>query len=157
MKQLIFIIALASAFMLKADYIYWMVDDNPITVNDWNGNPYSEKSTWTQANLYYNGDLIGSLDSTTWNTFKLTEAYAYSEFTSASGSGTFMLELIGDQYGQISGAESALGQYIFSSPMSVLPAAAFGQGATFAVPEPTSGLLFLLGGMLLGLKRRRMA
>jgi hypothetical protein len=26
-----------------------------------------------------------------------------------------------------------------------------------SVPEPTSGVLFLIGGMLLGLKRRRMA
>lgn len=157
MKKLIFLIAFASVFMLKADYIYWMIDDNPITVNDWNGNPYSEQSNWTQANLYYNDTLIGSLDADTWQTFKLADAYAYSQFTSDSGSGTFMLELIGDHYGQITSAESALGQYIFSSPMSVLPAAAFGQGATFAVPEPTSGLLFLLGGMLLGLKRRRMA
>ena len=66
-----------------------------------------------------------------------------------------MLELIGDKYGKTTGLEANLGQYIFSSPMSVLPATAFGQGATYAVPEPTSGLLFLVGGMLLGLKRRR--
>jgi hypothetical protein len=28
-------------------------------------------------------------------------------------------------------------------------------GSTYAVPEPTSGLLFIIGGMLLGLKRKR--
>jgi hypothetical protein len=66
-----------------------------------------------------------------------------------------MIELIGDKYGKTTGLEANLGQYIFSSPMSVPPAFAFGQGATYAVPEPTSGLLFVLGGMLLGLKRRR--
>lgn len=152
MKKIIFLLAFASVLAVKADYIYWMVDSNPISVNDWDGTPVS--STWTAANLYYNDTLIGTLDSTTWQGFYDTEAYAYSSFDS-TGSGTFMLELIGEKYGKISGLEANLGQYIFSSPMSVLPATAFGQGATFVVPEPTSGLLFLVGGMLLGLKRRR--
>jgi len=41
--------------------------------------------------------------------------------------------------------------------MSTMPATGFGQqtGATYNVPEPTSGLLFVIGGMLLGLKRKR--
>ena len=131
-----------------------MVDSNPIDVVDWDGTT-KVSSDWTAANLYYNDELIGSLTSDAWKTFKEDDAYAYSSFTSNNGSGTFMLELIGDKYGKISGLEANLGQYIFSSPMSVLPATAFGQGATFVVPEPTSGLLFLVGGMLLGLKRRR--
>jgi len=130
-----------------------MVDSNPIDVVDWDGTT-KVSSNWTAANLYYNDTLIGTLDSDTWQTFNEIDAYAYSSFTS-TGSGTFMLELIGDKYGKTTGLEANLGQYIFSSPMSVLPAAAFGQGATYAVPEPTSGLLFVLGGMLLGLKRRR--
>ena len=153
MKKIIFLLAFASVLAVKADVIYWMVDSNPINVNDWDGTPVS--STWTAANLYYNDSLIGSLDSDTWRDFYDNDAYAYSEFVSNNGSGTFMLELIGDKYGKTTGLEANLGQYIFSSPMSVLPATAFGQGATYAVPEPTSGLLFLVGGMLLGLKRRR--
>ena len=152
MKKLIFLLAFASVLAVKADYIYWMIDSNPINVNDWDGTPVS--STWTQANLYYNDSLIDSLDKDTWAAFDAADAYAYSSFTS-TGSGTFMIELIGDKYGKTTGLEANLGQYIFSSPMSVLPVAAFGHNATFAVPEPTSGLLFLVGGMLLGLKRRR--
>ena len=153
MKKLIFLIAFASVLAVKADYIYWMIDSNPIDVVDWDGTS-TVPSNWTTANLYYNNEIIGTLDASTWETFHNTDAYAYSSFNS-TGAGTFMIELIGDKYGKTTGLEANLGKYIFSSPMSVLPAAAFGQGATYNVPEPTSGLLFLIGGMLLGLKRRR--
>jgi hypothetical protein len=54
---------------------------------------------------------------------------------------------------------SSLADYIFgNNSMSPVAAAAFGKNwtaGTYSVPEPTSGLLFLVGGMLLGLKRRR--
>lgn len=153
MKKIILLLAFAPIFAVKADYIYWMVDSNPIDVVDWDGTT-KVSSNWTEANLYYNDERIGTLDSTTWEGFHATDAYAYSYFD-PTGSGTFMLELIGDKYGMTTDLEANLGKYIFSSPMSVMPASAFGQGATYAVPEPTSGLLFLIGGMLLGLKRRR--
>ena len=152
MKKIILLLAFASIFAVKADYIYWMVDTNPINVNGFDGNPV--QSYWTEANLYYNDTKIGTLSSTAWENLAAFDAYAYSEFT-PTGTGTFMIELIGDTYGKTTGLESNLSQYIFSSPMSVMPASAFGQGATYAVPEPTSGLLFLIGGMLLGLKRKR--
>ena len=152
MNKIIFLLAFASVLAVKADYIYWMVDSNPINVNDWDGTPVS--SIWTEANLYYNDAQIGTLTKSDWEDLSAFDAYAYSEFT-PTGTGTFMIELIGDKYGKTTGLEANLGQYIFSSPMSVPPAFAFGQGATYAVPEPTSGLLFVLGGMLLGLKRRR--
>ena len=153
MKKIIFLLAFASVFAVKADYIYWMIDSNPVDVVDWDGTS-TVRSKWTQANLYYNDTLIGSLDESTWGKLNTIDAYAYSSFISTD-SGTFMIELIGDKYGKTTALEAELGQYIFSSPMSVLPATAFGHNATFAVPEPTSGLLFLVGGMLLGLKRRR--
>ncbi len=151
MKKIILLLAFASIFAVKADYIYWMVDENP-DVTGWDES--TTKSNWTTANLYYNDGVIGTLDRTAWDNLTAFDAYAYSEFT-PTGTGTFMIELIGDTYGKTTGLESNLSQYIFSSPMSVMPASAFGQGATYAVPEPTSGLLFLVGGMLLGLKRRR--
>ena len=41
-----------------------------------------------------------------------------------------------------------------SVPTGINGATAFG-GVAANVPEPTSGLLFVIGGMLLGLKRKR--
>ena len=159
MKKVIFAIAIGLTIAANADYIYWMVDSNPMEVVDWDGQT-KVSSTWTQANLYYNGSLIDSMSSTDWEDLSDIGAYAYSSFTSTmpDQTGTFMIELIGGaKYGKTTELESNLAQYIFSSstPMAVMPTSAFGQGATYAVPEPTSGLLFLIGGMLLGLKRRR--
>lgn len=156
MKKILSIVAVGFCLMANADYIYWMVDSNPINVNDWNNNPV--EVNWTSANLYVDGARIGTMTAGDWSNLDDLGGYAYTSIgTYNPSTSTFMIELIGgEMYGKYSDIASNLASYIFKdNSMSVMPATAFGQGATFAVPEPTSGLLFLVGGMLLGLKRRR--
>ena len=158
MKKILSILAVGFCLMANADYIYWMVD-NPVNVKNWDNDPVSVN--WTSANLYVDGSLIDTMTRENWADLDDLGAYAYSSIgtlgTGYSSSSTFMIELIGGEiYGKYSDVASNLASYIFSNnSMATMPATAFGMGGTYAVPEPTSGLLFVLGGMLLGLKRRR--
>ena len=157
MKKILFILAVSLAFFAKADYIYWMIDSNPVNVQQFDSTTKSVE--WNNAILSYDGSKIGEMTSTQWSDLNDLGAYAYAGFTpSGSGTSTFMIELYsGDTWlGKTEASADALKQYIFgNNSMSVMPASAFGIGAPYAVPEPTSGLLFLVGGVLLGLKRRR--
>ena len=172
MKKLLFILTVGIAVVANADYIYWMVD-TPASVNDFSGTP--SEVTWGNAiiSMQDSGDVTvsgytpggsGYLDSLTYaqaQDFNAIDAYTYASIGSDYSGKYFLIELFssdGSWLGSTSASASSVAQYIFGdNSMAPMPAAAFGQGgtATYNVPEPTSGLLFLVGGMLLGLKRRR--
>ena len=171
MKKILFILAVGLVLSAKADYIYWMVD-TPANLRDFSANVDSVE--WSRAILSLQNDnvtmsglsydstsgsgYLGTLDYVDAVDFNAAGAYAYAPFADSSAD-YFLIELFDDSgkwMGSYSDSKSNLAQYIFGdNTMSVMPAAGFGHSATFAVPEPTSGLLFLVGGMLLGLKRRR--
>ena len=158
MKKILFAVAVGISIAANADVIYWMVDSNPIDVAQFSGSPISQ--TWDEARLKVDGSDVayGTLSSSAWRDLNDIDAYAYTALPDSYNSFAIELYQGGKFVGQTSGTAAQLAQYIFSSPMSVLPTTAFGMaaaGSTYAVPEPTSGLLFLVGGMLLGLKRRR--
>ena len=162
MKKIITILAVGVALVANADYIYWMVDTPEASGVDIYGNPATFE--WTDAVLSVDGNQIGTLSSSDAAIYNDLGAYAYATISpSYSDSSTFMIELYSSTVhdsstwmARTSSSTDALRAYIFGdNSMSVMPASAFGLGATYAVPEPTSGLLFLVGGMLLGLKRRR--
>lgn len=166
-KSSIAIIAVLAAFVVQADVLYWMVaDDIAATASQADDTPF--------AALYVAGDTLSpnptQLDSRTggqvWTaaadgaTFKYTGIDAYN-----SSSFSFYIEILSGQYDGYKTENmsySQLANYIIgggtASPSSSFNSDGFGGGTgtgTFNVPEPTSGLLFLVGGMLLGLKRRR--
>lgn len=161
MKNVIFALALGFAFAVQADYIYWMLDSTTVNVTQFDTTVKSE--TWDTAILSYDGQQIGSMTSSQWSDLDDIGAYAYATYDPKSSpvstdTTTFMIELYssGKWLGKTESQARYLEDYIFgNNSMSTMPAQGFGQGATYAVPEPTSGLLFVLGGMLLGLKRRR--
>lgn len=175
MKKLLFILAVGMALFAKADYIYWMVD-NPASGTDISGS--STTFYWSTAalSIQETGDIyanstyseasasgVGTLTSTQASDFKDIDAYAHASIgeSSAYSDKYFLIELFASDGSWMAGysasaSSESIAKYIFGdNSMSVMPAAGFGQGATYNVPEPTSGLLFLVGGMLLGLKRRR--
>lgn len=178
MKKIIFALSVGLALVARADYIYWMVD-NPASGTDISGS--SKEFNWANAVLtvqdsgstYVNSTYSaassaastvgGTLSSSQASDFAALETYAYSSIGTDYSSKYILIELFnsqGDWMAGYSAAASSLSSYIFGdNSMSTMPATGFGQGtgATYAVPEPTSGLLFLIGGMLLGLKRRRQA
>ena len=172
MKKLLFMLTVGIAVVANADYIYWMVD-TPASVKDFSGS--TSYVAWDNAILTIQDSNVtvsglsssatsgtGYLDSLTYEQaqgFNDIEAYTYATIGGDYSGKYFLIELFADNGSWVasrSASAESLAQYIFSNnSMAPLPAAAFGQGGTYAVPEPTSGLLFLVGGMLLGLKRRR--
>ncbi len=164
MKKVIFVITACLGLAASADYMYWMVEP------DVGGTDVSGASTtfnWDTAYLTYEGYTgggkgIASLSVDDAELYNAIGSYAMADIGSDYSGRSYFIELYsGDTWLAASSpvSASALSQYIFGdNSMSAMPATAFGMAqATYAVPEPTSGLLFLVGGMLLGLKRRRMA
>ena len=163
MKKLVLFAAVLAAMMtVRADVLYWMVSDDYAKDAGSSGDS-------TFATLYAtddNGATKHELATATGSA--VADAYAYSDYFTAnissySGSSySYFIELVNgvkttpESYNNLlnNGYISVGG---ISTPTS-LAGGGFGQAtgsATYNVPEPTSGLLFLVGGMLLGLKRRR--
>ena len=136
----------------NADYLYWMVSD-------------TYASTADSAKLVaVSGTETHDLEShvkTDWMNMGEDEAFRTS-LGSYTGEGwSYYVEIVNAgktlQSDHISYSDAS--QFIerggIDAP-SVLTGGALGQGQqTYNVPEPTSGLLFLVGGMLLGLRRKR--
>lgn len=162
-KVLITLTVVAAAMMASADVLYWMVADDQVTgaQDDSSGNFAYLRVNNSNDNMSY----IATPDSR--NAAAVLEAAEWGDQFAANISGYannsyyFYVELANGlrtdpvNYANIDASYLYSGGY--STPTASLPTGGFGQvsGTTYNVPEPTSGLLFLVGGMLLGLKRRR--
>jgi len=163
-KVLIALTVVAAAMMANADVLYWMVADDQLTggaQDDSSGYFAYLRVNDSNDNMSY----IATPDSR--NAAAVLEAADWGDQFAANISGYagnsyyFYVELANGlrtdpvNYADINSAYLYSGGY--STPTASLPTGGFGQvsGTTYNVPEPTSGLLFLVGGMLLGLKRRR--
>ena len=155
MKKIIAILVVGFSLALHADYLYWMV--NTADATDGGFNTYTSVRLNDGTGSIDRYDFTGAADLVAYQTGGGYFTYAITG--SYTDSTSFFVELYnGDKWV----AESAKLTYadlvsqgsIFKGglqPANITPAN-FG---SYAVPEPTSGLLFLIGGMLLGLKRKR--
>ena len=160
MKKLLVIgICAIAALASSADVLYWMVD------NDYENRSDAVPSTGADLYAVYTGQAATSLDHR--DNSEISEALAWGDnfevdLGSSWGDGwSYYVEYSNgiktnpmDYSTALSNGYIAKGGSL-STP-NLLSNGAFGSNpATYNVPEPTSGLLFLVGGMLLGLKRRR--
>ena len=151
-KTLLALVALAG-FAAYADYLYWMVD-TPLTGYD-----------WSTAKLVNNSnDELGSISYSNMADLNDVGGYTYSSLGTYDDSTSFFIELYNsssttDPIARANiGTASSLAAYIFGNNSMAAQGTMGGFAAgpsTFNVPEPTSGLLFLVGGVLLGLRRKR--
>ena len=151
MKKLIFAFAVLFAIVSNADYLYWMVE-NPTQVD---GNSVN----WNSAAFFQNGTELSKMTADEMNMVGYGTANLGSTGYDVA---TYYIELYNAQDSVIgkanisysSFASSVFGDNSTGAPglMNTFNASS---SATFNVPEPTSGLLFLVGGMLLGLRRKR--
>ena len=154
MKKVIFTLVVIGSLVANADYLYWMVDDNATL----NGAQLSS-TDWSSAAFYVDTSSTPLSTATADDLDLWGYGVASGTFNSAA---TYYIEIFSD-----TGYTTSLGKQWFTGSQvlslvtgdnsimppgsSVLLANAFSS----AVPEPTSGLLFIIGGVLLGLKRRR--
>lgn len=163
MKKLILLaVVLSAVTFVRADVLYWMVSDEYAKDAD----PTSDA---VFASLYVkDGDTIVSPALATASAASVFENYDYSDYFAtdissyAGNSYSFFIELANGVKTNPETYQTLVNNgYITTGGIGTqnpLSNGAFGQAAgsaTYNVPEPTSGLLFLIGGMLLGLKRRR--
>ena len=163
-KIIILAFACAALSAVNADVLYWMVSDAEVekvgtTADKFDGNTF--------ATLYatYNGetfDVAHKSGTDVFNAYDGYDTFAYtmgSPLTSPYSNYSFFIELANGTRSDTQTYAALLSSGFISTGVmgnpASLAAGGFGQSSTYAVPEPTSGLLFLIGGMLLGLKRRR--
>ena len=160
MKKLFATLVLLAGFAANADYLYWMID----TSSDIGGAGQYEYE-YQSINLVYNSKTLQSFayDNDLGNKFNSGGYFEYSgDFIDSTGS-SFWVELVSS--GNSVAKSTAytytelinMGALFKGSSMSSNVGNVVSFGGFAPVPEPTSGVLLLIGGMLLGLKRRRMA
>lgn len=170
MKKLIALIALASAFGVRADsYLYWMVGnsvsmDGKAGFSDYS---YAKVGVWNKESGKHEGylSLFGEDQSSLGGFSGEKGSSFYANLANYGKDGySFYIELFNDQNVSTGRSEDILK---YSDALAF--ATSFGTGTpkfdpwaptaftTAAVPEPSSALLMLLGCAGLALKRKKQA
>ena len=169
MKKIIFSLAVLSSAVASADsYLYWMVDTSDTYNYARISAIPSGGGSQTYLNIYdgafedaYNDASVspgGSVSKSTVDTFKTDGDAFYAALGSVDpAASTFIIELYNESGKFISQSTlsgSSIAQYIYKGGTSV-PLTAAWSASSFAIPEPSSGLLMLVGCAVLGLRRRK--
>lgn len=164
MKKSIFAIALMASLLAGAaedSYLYWMVNVNE---NEW-GYSYSAQVSGkngddsTVLNLYYaNGNSAGqSIGKTALQAYKDTGFGFYALLGSAYTS--YVFEILGDRGDVVWSSEeydaNAVAQYVARNDIRPPTLQPLTMHMALPAPEPSSGLLLLLGVAGLALRRRK--
>lgn len=163
-KSIIAVAAFAVALVAQADVLYWMVSDAVAETADENGTASPFATLYAVSTSDSSKTALDSRsESDVFTAYDIGSAFQYNGIENYNSGYSFLVEILsGDYKGKSYSVNdyASLRNYIVGSGHSI-PSASFapegfgGGASTYNVPEPTSGLLFLVGGMLLGLKRRR--
>lgn len=143
MRKLFLICAVLVASVAQADLIFWQV----------NWEDFTEIGADT-AYLYLNGSKIGTATD-------VPDYPQSSKFAYGSANDTFVIELYNMKggnpgevvaYSEYVTYQELYNKFIFDNQISAPPG--YWTGGKYSVPEPTGGLLLLLGAGLLALRRR---
>lgn len=169
MKKLIALFAVAAmAGLAQADVLYWMVGGTQMDLESWD----SAKLYANKTGYNYGGELVasisrGDLEFLDTVTSSKVDGAGYSFYlelfkgTDSVGKSYLSSVAMGDSsnQGAVSWADLVKAGAVVSDIMEAGTATPYAGFAKFTtadvVPEPTSGLLVLLGMAVLGLKRKR--
>lgn len=155
MKKLLPLLVIVAGFAANADVLYWMVDTT-------SSEAYASKYT-AICLKDSDGHELTKIQATQTDIVDLAQGGGYFTYTFSdpafSSTASYYVELVnGDAF--VAESARVQGSSLISSgsliqPNSIGPAGVPASFGSYNVPEPTSGLLFVIGGMLLGLKRKR--
>ena len=136
-------------------YLYWMIGDN---VSSYTYDTVVVKGGDTALDIYYlNGTLIGdSVSKSTVDMYARADMGLYAALGSDPTYSSYAIELYNEgSFVAVSSPllSEALASHITTHNSMTLPTAWV--ASSFAIPEPNSAMLLLLGCAALGLRRRR--
>ena len=168
MKNFLSALLISGALMASADdsYLYWMIGDtDPYSASD--NTKVRVKATDTSdavSYLYLYGPGGDDLDaqtvsSTDINALKSDGQALYAKLISGTSYSSFVVELLNDnklvaQSDALSYSAAMADYYITTGNSMSLPSA--WAATSFAIPEPNSAMLMLVGMAALGLRRRKL-
>ena len=157
MKKLIIVLLLTVGVVAHAEYssyFYWQVDDSAADFSYAQLRLSGGSQYFTIGDTAYTkvGAAEGDLGRTTLAVAANLGAYASSEYS-------FLVEVFGEDDGLLGWSDTFAyddisGSFVYSDMGSTLSGTAYGVTIS-SVPEPTSGVLLLLGLAALGLRRKR--
>ena len=169
LQSILFVLFAGSSLTLGAEVLCWMVEEDPQTVKfayaqvvaeDVSGNRQELEIYDMSAGRKIDEVTTMDADGTGYATSKAWVSLDYAPAGSGWTGYSFFVELLDENEITIKGWQSEtmrygdLANYIWGSSTERLPEALVFRGVS-SVPEPTSGLLMLLGAAALALRRKR--
>ena len=169
LPSILFVLFAGSSLTLGAEVLCWMVEEDPQTVKfayaqvvaaDGNGNRQELEIYDMSAGRKIDEATTMDADGTGYATSKAWVTLDYDQAGERWAGYSFFVELQDENENLIGGWRSEtfdyenLANYIWGSSTERLPEALVFKGVS-GVPEPTSGLLTLLGAAALALRRKR--
>ena len=161
MKTTLAIFGVLFALCAKSDYLYWMIDtgsagqynySSAVLKMEGSDSPVMTINSYTAELANYTGNSLNEQISA----YQLDAGGFYATLPSDYVGHSFFIELYnGDNWVAKTAGSSSYLSSIYVGGLSTPAAVPTSLGGTYSVPEPTSGMLFLIGGVLLGLRRRR--
>lgn len=168
MKRALSVLLILGALTAAAEdsYLYWMIGDTSPYTTAAGDNQYTTVRFRADDNEYLTilapdgkTELGKSISADEINSVKNNGGALYANLGSNPSYSSFVVELLNDsgfvaKSETISYSEALANYYIQTANSMALPTA--WAATSFAIPEPNSGLLMLLGCAALGLRRRRL-
>ena len=164
-KLIVMFAAVVFATVASADVLYWMVTEDAYNNSGADVNVYAVYTGEPPAGPHLVGTATASQVADALDYVDPADAQPFqADVGSYVGAGwSYYIELAtsgttGTELSRVTWEQATTAGYLsrggMAVPTGINGATAFG-GVAANVPEPTSGLLFVIGGMLLGLKRKR--
>lgn len=145
-KFLLGVLVVAAALTSQAAYLFWQVDAS--TAEEFGATSYGLYATQDglgKGTEIAGTSVAGQITQTDISAYDTTYSF-YIELVNSSGS------VVGNS--EVATYES-LASTSITSDLSAIPNLGAWHGGTYSVPEPTTGLLMLMGVALVSLKRRK--